>query len=251
MPDFAHIYFTFVAFIFGISIGSFLNVLIYRLPLGLNPAKGRSFCPSCKTQLKSKDLVPLFSYLFLKGRCRYCSQPISVRYFIVELLTGVIYALTVYLYGANTLAISYILTFSILIVIAYIDYDRLYIPNYLLIVLLIISLGRLYYFYNSFLIDSLIIAFLFSSLLLIVNSISAFFSKGFFGFADIKLAFILGLSVNLSNFSLYLFLTFLIQIAILISSVLRKRAFDKRIPFAPPLVISYGFFIFLLASRLS
>ncbi|MEA2092623.1 MAG: prepilin peptidase, partial [Patescibacteria group bacterium] len=86
-------YFSLIFFIFllGVFIGSFLNCLIYRLEIGDKP-EGRSYCPKCKKTLKVKDLVPVFSYILLKGRCRYCGERISIQYPLVELSTGVLFA---------------------------------------------------------------------------------------------------------------------------------------------------------------
>lgn len=80
-------------FILGICIGSFLNVCIWRLPRQESIAEPPSHCPSCDTRLKPLDLIPLFSQLFLRGRCRYCGQHISWRYFGVEFATGVLFVL--------------------------------------------------------------------------------------------------------------------------------------------------------------
>ena len=77
--------------VMGFVIGSFLNVCIYRIPLHLNIAKGRSFCPSCHTTLKPYDMVPIFSYLILRGKCRKCKAPISVQYPLIEALTGILF----------------------------------------------------------------------------------------------------------------------------------------------------------------
>lgn len=79
--------------ILGLLIGSFLNVCIYRLPAGITIVKGHSFCPNCKHPLSSLDLFPVFSYLLLGRKCRYCHEPISSRYMKIELLTGVYFAL--------------------------------------------------------------------------------------------------------------------------------------------------------------
>jgi prepilin signal peptidase PulO-like enzyme (type II secretory pathway) len=83
----------FMAALPGLLIGSFLNVCIYRLPAGLTIVHGHSFCPSCKHNLGPLDLVPVFSYLLLGRRCRYCQQPISPRYMRVELVTAIYFAL--------------------------------------------------------------------------------------------------------------------------------------------------------------
>ena len=82
-----------LASILGLMIGSFLNVCIYRLPAGLTIVRGHSFCPTCKHNLGALDLFPVFSYLLLGRRCRYCHEPISSRYMRIELLTGVYFGL--------------------------------------------------------------------------------------------------------------------------------------------------------------
>src|SRR5574344_3041961 len=87
------IYYSVIVFVFGTVIGSFLNVLIYRLPIGMNFAKGSSICPQCKHELKWYDLFPLFSYIFLRGKCRYCKCKISPQYPIVESLNAILYTL--------------------------------------------------------------------------------------------------------------------------------------------------------------
>jgi leader peptidase (prepilin peptidase)/N-methyltransferase len=82
-----------VAFLYGIVVGSFLNVCIYRLPLGESLISPPSHCPNCHTRLKPQDLFPLFSYLWLGRKCRYCKVPISPRYFTIELITGLLFTI--------------------------------------------------------------------------------------------------------------------------------------------------------------
>ncbi len=87
-----------MAAVLGFLIGSFLNVCIYRLPAGITIVRGHSFCPNCKHPLGSLDLVPVFSYVLLGRRCRYCHQPISSRYARIELLSGAYFALAAFLW---------------------------------------------------------------------------------------------------------------------------------------------------------
>ena len=82
----------FFAFLFGIVVGSFLNVCIYRLPADESLVTPPSHCPRCQHRLQPRDLFPLFSFLVLRGKCRYCKAPISWRYFTIELITGVLFA---------------------------------------------------------------------------------------------------------------------------------------------------------------
>lgn len=110
-------------FLFGLLLGSFFNVCIYRIPKDESIAFPPSHCTSCNTHLKPIDLLPVFSYIFLKGKCRYCKKKISPRYAIIELLTGIIF-LGIYLsYGLTFITIKYCVLASFLIVIGMIDYD--------------------------------------------------------------------------------------------------------------------------------
>jgi len=88
-------------FILGLCIGSFLNVLIYRLPTQQSVVKGRSICPLCKASLKPKDLIPLVSFLMLRGRCRYCRGKISLQYPVIEFFTGVLFVFIAYYHQVN------------------------------------------------------------------------------------------------------------------------------------------------------
>jgi leader peptidase (prepilin peptidase)/N-methyltransferase len=92
---------TAVAAVFGFVIGSFLNVVVYRVPRGLSVVRPGSFCPACSTPIRSSDNVPLVSWLVLRGRCRVCGAPISARYPVVELATGVIFAAVAWVLGAH------------------------------------------------------------------------------------------------------------------------------------------------------
>ncbi len=91
MPTYEYIYGIAVATLFGMIIGSFLNVVIYRVPKKLSLISPRSFCPSCKAPIRAVDNIPILSWCLLRGKCRHCHTPISPRYPIVEGITGVIW----------------------------------------------------------------------------------------------------------------------------------------------------------------
>src|ERR1700759_1211111 len=117
------------AFALGACVGSFLNVGIYRLPLHLSLNEPRrSFCPSCKAPIPWHHNLPLFSWLFLRGRCANCGAHISLRYFAVELLTGVMF-LIVWLCFTWQIAIAYWVLVSLLIAATFIDIEHFIIPD--------------------------------------------------------------------------------------------------------------------------
>ncbi|MCD8328768.1 MAG: prepilin peptidase [Ruminococcus sp.] len=112
-------------FIFGAIIGSFLNVCIYRLPTGESIVTGGSHCMTCKEKIKKYDLIPIVSYIILKGKCRSCGAKISPRYMIVEALTGVLYVLTFAYFGINSYveAALVCMLLSCLIIVFFMDLD--------------------------------------------------------------------------------------------------------------------------------
>lgn len=127
-----------VVFLYGIIIGSFLNVLIYRIPKKENIAVVRSHCMNCDYQLKWYDLVPLFSWLFLKGRCRSCKTKISVQYPLVEAANGILYLVVFYQYGISIDSLLYCFLFSALLALSVIDFRTFEIPvgfNYFILIL--------------------------------------------------------------------------------------------------------------------
>ncbi len=134
-----------VAFLYGICIGSFLNVVIIRLPLNESLIKRSSHCMTCGTKIRVIDLIPVFSWLFLKGRCHSCGEKISPRYPIVESLTGLLFVADFLVFGLNWNMVIMCLFTAVLIVVGFMDWDTqemdmrvlavivlLAIPNYFL-----------------------------------------------------------------------------------------------------------------------
>ncbi len=118
----------FFFFLYGIIIGSFVNVCIYRIPKHENIAVTRSHCMSCGHQLAWYDLFPLFSYLFLRGKCRYCGVKLSKQYPLVEFINGVGYVWIFGVCGIGSTCIFYCLTFSALVALSVIDWRTFEIP---------------------------------------------------------------------------------------------------------------------------
>lgn len=109
-------------FIIGTLIGSFLNVCIYRIPRGESIAYPPSHCTNCGKRIKPSDLAPMLGYIFLKGRCRYCREKISIQYPLIETLTGLIFTGLYYKYGLAPEFAAYCFFTSVLIIIAMIDF---------------------------------------------------------------------------------------------------------------------------------
>jgi leader peptidase (prepilin peptidase)/N-methyltransferase len=120
---------SFLVFLFGLIIGSFCNVVIYRLPEGKSIVRPGSHCRSCAAPIHAWDNIPMLSYLILKGRCRSCNELISLRYLCVELASGVLYVLLWMKFGTTILFAVYALFTSSLLIISLIDLDHKIIPN--------------------------------------------------------------------------------------------------------------------------
>src|SRR5512133_27996 len=120
-----------VFFVFGCMVGSFLNVCIYRLPLGQSVVWPPSHCPHCKYSIPWYLNIPLVTWLYLRGKCRNCGAPIAIRYFLVELLTGVVFLCSWNVFGPRSagLALVYSLFLAGLIVATFIDFEHFIIPD--------------------------------------------------------------------------------------------------------------------------
>ncbi|MCE5315696.1 MAG: prepilin peptidase [Armatimonadota bacterium] len=131
-----------IAFIYGTAIGSFLNVCIYRIPAEQSIVTPPSHCPKCDNRLKGIDLVPLFSFLLLGRKCRYCGEPISWRYFTVELITGLLFVGTYLRHGYGIDAIAYALFICALLIAFFVDLDHFIIPDQVVIFGLILGAAK-------------------------------------------------------------------------------------------------------------
>lgn len=131
-----------IVLIYGLLIGSFLNVCILRIPTGRSVVTGRSMCNQCHTLIRWYDLIPVFSYLFLRGKCRSCETKISVQYPIIEAFNGLFYVLVFYYHGWNMVSVIYCLVISALIVLSVIDFRTKTIPFGINIFIFLLGLLR-------------------------------------------------------------------------------------------------------------
>ena len=256
-------------FFLGLVIGSFLNVVIYRLPNILNSrwrqdciyflektveketiafslSRPRSHCPACKTLIRAWENIPVFSYIFLKGRCTNCSEKISLRYPIIELLTAILTLYLGYHFGVSReLLPALILSWS-LIVLSFIDLDHHLLPDDITLPLL--WLGLLVNIYSIFVpLESAVIgAFLGYGILWLIYWIFKLVTgKEGMGFGDFKLLAALGAWLGWESIPTIILLASFAGAAVGISQIaIQKRSKEIPIPFGPYLA-SAGMLILL------
>lgn len=180
-----------LVFLYGIVIGSFLNVCIYRLPKDESVVVVSSHCMSCHHKLKWYDLFPLFSWLFLRGKCRYCGAKISVQYPIVEAVNGILYVLIFAMKGFGVDAVLLCLVTSALIVISVIDYRTMLIPVATYIIILLMGIIQFVYHFivtENYNWSYYVIGFFFTGgfLLVIALLFKGITGKGGLGLGDIE-----------------------------------------------------------------
>jgi len=235
----------FFIFIFGLIIGSFLNCVIYRLETGDSFVKGRSFCPHCKRQLNWRDLIPVLSFLLLKGKCRYCHKPISWQYPLIELSTGILFVVNftrfnlVNISTLEFLNLCYLLIVSCFLIIIFVyDLKHYIIPDKIIypaiVVAFLYQLFRILNFEFNPLLYALLSAIIASGFFLLIVLIS----RGkWMGVGDIKLAFLMGLILGWPNILTALFLAFFIGAIIGVGLIAgNKKTLKSELPFGPFLV---------------
>lgn len=233
----------FFLFIAGIFVGSFLNVLIDRLSREESVIKGRSYCEKCKKELAWYDLIPVLSFIFLKGRCRYCHTRLSAYYPLIELTTGVLFAAVLFfVLGQNINFITiinviyYLFIASSLIVIFFADLKYGIIPDKIVFPSIIISLIYLFLIHNSLFLIHVSAAFGASLFFLFLFLVTR--GRGM-GFGDVKFSFLMGLILGFPNIIVSLYIAFLTGAVVGCILIIwrKKRMFGTKIPFGPFLVL--------------
>lgn len=221
--------------LFGLVVGSFLNVLIIRLPQE-ESILGRSHCPKCKKQIANFDLIPVLSYIFLWGRCRNCRQRISLQYPLIELATAALFVLFYFLFGLNYLLILYLPAVAILLLIFVYDLRFREIPevfSWLFLVLaMLIGLFQSNFNVTSFLLGGLVGGGILGILVGLSN-------ERLMGAGDIKIGLSFGFLLGYPKALLFLFLAFVIGAFIGAFLVLfGGKKLKSEVAFAPFLIIA-------------
>ncbi|CUQ27294.1 prepilin peptidase [Clostridium baratii] len=224
-------------FIFGAIIGSFLNVCIYRIIKEESIVYPPSHCGSCEENLKAIDLIPIISYIFLKGRCRYCKEKVSIQYPIVEAITGILFLLIYLKFGFSLELIKYMFFTSLLIVIGIIDFKTQDVYTSTIVTGLIGGLIFLvinYVIGNEIHIINTVLAMIIPALILFI-----FYYFGAMGFGDVEIVFFSGLFLNLKLSLLNLFLSIVLGgIVALIMMIYKKTEKGAMMAFGPYISIA-------------
>jgi leader peptidase (prepilin peptidase)/N-methyltransferase len=223
-----------VVVLLGLAIGSFLNACIDRLPDGRSLLRPRSHCPTCRTPLAARDLVPVLSYLLLRGRCRYCSAPIPLRILVIEAGCGLLFLLLWVRYGVSPHFVFVALVGCVFIVALVIDLEHRLIPNQLVYAAIGAALLAIPFAVGPGPSQALwggVVGLALLSLIVLVY-------PGGMGLGDVKLATLIGLVVGFPLVLLALFSSFVLGGAVAAAALLARRMGMKdALPFAPFLAL--------------
>ncbi len=236
--------FYFAAFVLGCIWGSFSNVCIYRLPNDQSVVKGRSFCTSCKEQIKWYDNIPFLSFIFLKGKCRKCGNKISSQYFLVEFISAISFIIVYHLYGISITTLLLIILSIFFIIIFFIDLKHFIIPNELTFPLMLIGFVKSFepnlnqtIFPNY--INSLIGGvFGYLIIWLIIFFYKKVRNKEGMGLGDAKLMAVVGFWFGWASIPFTIFISSFVALIFSIPSLIKKnKNMATQIPFGPYIII--------------
>ncbi len=229
-------------FAFGLIIGSFLNVCIYRLPKGKSIVNPPSCCPACNSQIRPHHNIPVVSYIFLRGRCAYCGTKISPIYPAIELLNAFAYVIVAWRFGLNAKSVLIMALMSVFIVVTFIDFEHKIIPDGITLPGIVLGL----------LLGPLVLKLSFTDSLLgvlvggVLFFLIAVISRGGMGGGDIKFIAMMGGFLGWKGVLLTIFFGSTLGAAVGIGLMLFKGMHRKTpIPFGPFLVAGAVIAIFL------
>ncbi len=234
LPAELNIFIGIVAFVLGACMGSFLNCMAWRITEGESPWKGRSHCDECKHTLQPLDLVPIASYLAMRGRCRYCGAKLSAGHVWAELLTGIVYVLVFAVYGVSLQALEMLLFASVLLAAAFADLKSYIIPNGFVVAGIVLRIPFFFCLpgWQESLVDALLGGFAVGGgLLLVVLLYEKLRGIEAMGGGDLKLLFVTGLYLGWANNILCLLLACIL--GIVFAAATQKSREGKVFPWGP------------------
>ena len=230
---------TFAALIglLGLFVGSFLNVCIYRLPLGRTVLWGRSHCPDCDRQIRAWENVPVVSWLVLRGRCAGCRAPISMQYPVIELIVGLLFAGGAWLYGPTLLLVARLIFACAMVVLFMIDLQHRILPNVITLPGIVVGLAFSLVLPPGF--RAALIGAVACSLILfgMGELVSRVLGKEALGFGDVKMTAMMGAFLGWQLTLVALFLASFLGSVIGIGLVAVTRDRDYQIPLGSFLAI--------------
>ena len=227
------IYLFALAFIWGAVMGSFCNAWAWRIVHHENIAKGRSHCAVCGHPLGAADLIPVVSYLMLKGKCRYCGEKISPRYLIVELISGLCFVTVLAANDFSVTTLRLLILGCILLTASLVDIDIMELPDGLMIAGAVLSLVR---FLEGCTIGSFLLGLIPAAVLLgVVLLMDRIMKKETMGGGDIKLMAVLGLHFGAAG---ALFIIFAACVIGLCAALVTGKGTGKAFPFGPDLSLA-------------
>lgn len=225
-----------IVFLIGLSVGSFLNVVILRLDDLESIVKERSHCTKCKNTISWYDLIPLLSFMLLKGKCRSCSDKISWQYPIVELSVGLLALLIFFYFGLSFGGVFYFVIFVLLFIVFVVDLKTQTVPEEFVWIALVIAVLGSWYFGGFGILNMVyggLVGFVVPAFLVIVSK------EKWMGSGDIKIGLLLGLLVGFPAAVLMVFLSFILgSIVGLIYVAKKSKKLKDSLPFAPFLISS-------------
>lgn len=223
-------------FVFGLIVGSFLNVCIYRIPIEIGISFPPSHCPVCQERIKWYDLFPVISYILLRGKCRKCGEIISIEYPIVELIVGITYSLLYIKFGLTITLVKFIILFGFIIVIAMIDFKTTYV--YFKTTLMGSIFGLVFIIINYYQ-GQEIIGYVYGALLSGgILALIVIVTKGM-GWGDVEIGFLCGFYLGFKLTCVMLFLAFVTGGLIgLLLIILKLKTRKDTMPFGPFIAFS-------------
>lgn len=237
------------SFVIGVSLGSFANVCIYRMPLGISVVTPRSYCPVCERQLRWFELIPIVSYVFLKARCGGCKERIPVQYPLIETSSGFVAIYLVSRYGLVPDAVFAFFVFLVLLIVAVIDWRNFVIPNELVYAGLVLNGVMMALISPHYLLRASLSAIIAGGLMLLVRiGGNRIFKKDTMGIGDIKLAILIGFLIGVQDFLLATWSAAILGCLYwLFLRSLRRVPADVKLPFGSFLsMTSFAIYVFPL-----
>lgn len=238
-----------IIFSFGAIIGSFLNVCIFRIPKEESIVFPPSHCGNCNTKLKGKDLIPIISFLSLKGKCRYCDKKVSIQYPIIEAITGVLFVIVYIKFGLTLEFFKFISLVAILLVIGIIDYKTQYVYSSVIITGIIFGIIFLAIsLINGEKVDLINVALGACIPALILATIV--WATNAMGWGDVEIIFMIGIFLGIKLNLLNLFISIVIGgVYAIYLMIFKKRDGKEAIAFGPYIAIS-TFITFMFGNQI-